>query len=134
MLTIPAEMRTTGITRISWSTSRSGLLASLDKDCNYIRLWDIQESTNKIYPSSTVFLSRHSPRSSSDQAVLISGSPSKGVGLSGVDPIKITANVVNDKNNNTTVATPGITNGLGDDVDIPVLWRSRKSKLHIYIV
>ncbi|RKO92417.1 hypothetical protein BDK51DRAFT_28702, partial [Blyttiomyces helicus] len=75
-----AEFRN-GISQLSWSPLRSGLLASIGRDSPTFKLWDIQESTAKEYVSSTLL--RNDPSSLQTSA---GGGPGGGggVGSSGV--------------------------------------------------
>jgi hypothetical protein len=114
VLNIPTETR---LTQISFSTSQSGLLASISNDASYISIYDIKEATNRLRHTSTTktLLNRDlwSDEANSDL--------NNGFGGDG----GMTSRPTNGFDYNEKNGGGGTFNR--EELDLPVLWKSRKS-------
>ncbi|GBB83809.1 hypothetical protein RclHR1_10480001 [Rhizophagus clarus] len=97
--------------QISFSTSRSGLIASLSNDASYITLYDIKETTHKLFDSDEV-----------PPDHLNNGFGVHGGGGVGLIPF----------NEKSGVGSSGSSFNLGNKIDeelvTPILWKSRRTQ------
>lgn len=116
VLSIPTDSKPV---RISFSKSRSGILASLDKDSSHLTLYDIQESSFKLRHSSTI--NRKSSLESFDPHTNLTDGFAAGISVGGNStPIIEKSSFIG-----TSVTIPNKTD---EEFDTPVLWKSRKSR------
>lgn len=107
ILSISTESRPV---QISFSTSRSGLIASLSNDASYVTLYDIKETTHNLSDFGEISLDH-----------LNNGFGGHGGGGAGSVPF----------NEKSGVGSGGSTfsfgNKIDEELDTPILWKSRRS-------
>ncbi|RIA86881.1 hypothetical protein C1645_778580 [Glomus cerebriforme] len=109
--------------QISFSTSRLGLLASLSNDASYISLYDIKETTHKVRHFSMTLSNQDSPSDEVDPLNHINN------GFGGYGEGNVGLGAFSEKSG---VGSGGGTFNFGnktdEELDIPVLWKSRRTQ------
>jgi WD40 repeat protein len=98
----------TPLSRILFTPSKRGLLASLSRDANAVDLWDLQETGPTVAPAKMQLQRSASP----------------------FEMTTVNTNMPSTVDTEPPVSTYGLPNNVGteEEISIPLLWRSRRSE------
>ncbi|ORX91418.1 hypothetical protein K493DRAFT_339376, partial [Basidiobolus meristosporus CBS 931.73] len=127
VLTINGSTRSAGLSNMAFSPRRSGLLATLGKESNYVRIWDIQEGTTKVYTSSTLYPNRSSAgygvngNFADTNSMLLSGGSSYMTGNAlNTSRVPLPGDMINTGNVIKSAAVGGTSNVMGSGTTVGV--------------